>query len=420
MVQQKKVNDWIDYIINMTIKNYNGRDIVLWGKYEVSDSIKEVFKEKYGKEVAFYVDSDINKIDSKRVFSSDCLFGRSDKYYVVIPIAFYPSIREQLILGGYSPNIDYCYFCDCEIQRTKEYYEDAHGNKIIGKYEGLKFVFSGFYSIIEIGDNVQFQNTSFYVHSDSKIVIGSNTRFVENQVYIRHSAEAIFGTGIYLEKNDINVEDEARVKMKCGCNICFLHLKIGKSAKVILDEEVSIVGPGADWEIRKNAELQVGIKSCIAGGTCGLGENALFKIGKGFSINENYRIVICDNTSIFIGDDCMFSYDIRLRSNDGHSIFDITTGENINCSYNISRDRKIVIGNHVWIGEGAEILYNTQIGNGSIIGAMSLVKSKIPNNCIAAGVPAKVIRKNIAWSRQYGTESIVECGQEYIHFTEEV
>ncbi len=64
-------------------------------------------------------------------------------------------------------------------------------------------------------------------------------------------------------------------------------------------------------------------------------------------------------------------------------------------------------------------MYNTQIGNGSIIGAMSLVKSIIPNNCIAAGIPARVIRKNIAWSRKEGAENIDECGKENINYTKE-
>lgn len=115
----------------------------------------------------------------------------------------------------------------------------------------------------------------------------------------------------------------------------------------------------------------------------------------------------------------MFSHDNSIISNDRHSIFDIATRKNINSTYDICQNRKVVIGNHVWLGEKAVILYNTQIGDGSIIGAMSLVKSKIPNNCIAAGIPAKVVRKNIAWSRSNGTENIMECGQEYIHYTEE-
>ena len=49
------------------------------------------------------------------------------------------------------------------------------------------------------------------------------------------------------------------------------------------------------------------------------------------------------------------------------------------------------MGIMLWVGMNACILYNTDISNGSIIGAMSLVKAKIPNNCIAAGNPARVM-----------------------------
>ena len=49
---------------------------------------------------------------------------------------------------------------------------------------------------------------------------------------------------------------------------------------------------------------------------------------------------------------------------------------------------------------------------------MSLVKGRIPNNCIATGIPAKVIKNDIAWSREYGADDIIKCGQKYIHCTE--
>lgn len=131
-------------------------------------------------------------------------------------------------------------------------------------------------------------------------------------------------------------------------------------------------------------------------------------IGDDFSINSTYQIVVCEYTSILIGDDCMFSYDVVLYSNDSHSIFDLNTGENINSTRELSKLRKIVIGDHVWLGVRSIILYNSEIGNGSIIGAMSLVKSKIPNNCIAVGIPARVKRENIAWEREVGAESVRE------------
>jgi len=53
----------------------------------------------------------------------------------------------------------------------------------------------------------------------------------------------------------------------------------------------------------------------------------------------------------------------------------------------------VIIENNVWIGENVSILSNVLIGANSIIGANSVVTKSIPANCIAAGNPAKIIRK---------------------------
>ena len=52
-----------------------------------------------------------------------------------------------------------------------------------------------------------------------------------------------------------------------------------------------------------------------------------------------------------------------------------------------------VIGNDVWIGQNAVILPGAHIGDGAIIGANSVVGSDIEPYTIAAGNPAKPIRK---------------------------
>ena len=98
-MQQESTQNWIDHMINKAVENYNGRKIVIWGKYGVSDSIKDGLKEKYGIDTAFYVDSDINRTDGKMVFSPEYLYGKSDKYYVIIPIAFYQSVKDKLTGG---------------------------------------------------------------------------------------------------------------------------------------------------------------------------------------------------------------------------------------------------------------------------------------------------------------------------------
>ena len=52
-----------------------------------------------------------------------------------------------------------------------------------------------------------------------------------------------------------------------------------------------------------------------------------------------------------------------------------------------------VIGNDVWIGQNATILPGVHIGDGCIIGMNSVVGSDIPAYTIAAGNPARPIRK---------------------------
>ena len=51
----------------------------------------------------------------------------------------------------------------------------------------------------------------------------------------------------------------------------------------------------------------------------------------------------------------------------------------------------IEIGDNVFVGAGTTVLYNVRIGSNVIIGANSLVNKDIPDNSVAAGVPAKVI-----------------------------
>ena len=52
----------------------------------------------------------------------------------------------------------------------------------------------------------------------------------------------------------------------------------------------------------------------------------------------------------------------------------------------------ITIGNNVYIGEGCIILPGVNIGNNVIIGARSIITKDIPNNSVAVGSPAKVIK----------------------------
>ena len=61
----------------------------------------------------------------------------------------------------------------------------------------------------------------------------------------------------------------------------------------------------------------------------------------------------------------------------------------------------IWIGDNCFIGIRTIILPNVRIGNGCIIGAGSVVTKDIPDNCVAAGNPARIIKSGISCSH-YG------------------
>ncbi|MFR5635666.1 MAG: sugar O-acetyltransferase [Mediterraneibacter faecis] len=53
----------------------------------------------------------------------------------------------------------------------------------------------------------------------------------------------------------------------------------------------------------------------------------------------------------------------------------------------------IHIGKNVWLGANVTVLPGVTIGDGAIIAAGAVVTKNVPANMVAAGVPAKVIRK---------------------------
>ena len=68
-------------------------------------------------------------------------------------------------------------------------------------------------------------------------------------------------------------------------------------------------------------------------------------------IIENAHITVTEpNFKVKIGEDCMFAYDIDIRTGDSHSIIDKNSGKRINYAQDIS------IGNHVWLASHCRIL----------------------------------------------------------------
>lgn len=91
---------------------------------------------------------------------------------------------------------------------------------------------------------------------------------------------------------------------------------------------------------------------------------------------------------IEIGDDVSIAHAVSiLSSSHNYESHDMPIKDQ-GCEY-----KKTVIGNNVWLGAKATIMYGKRIGDGAIVGANSVVTRDIDGNSIVAGSPAKVIKE---------------------------
>ena len=141
--------------------------------------------------------------------------------------------------------------------------------------------------------------------------------------------------------------------------------------------------------------VEIGEDTCINQGNIYIEDhNNCVTIGDRTNLCGKIHLACTEGRSIKMGNDCLCSSEIVLRTGDSHSVIDMS-GERINSAADV------VIGDHVWIGyrvlvnKGVVIPENTVIGTGAVV-----TKSFDESNTILAGVPAKVVKKNIKWCKE--------------------
>ncbi len=111
----------------------------------------------------------------------------------------------------------------------------------------------------------------------------------------------------------------------------------------------------------------------------------------------NIKIMVNNNPKdkpsyLKIGNSIQVGENVRIRTSDGHAIFN--QGEKL--PYNAPED--VIIGDNVWLGLSSTILKGSHIPSNTIVAAHSLVNKKFEESgTILAGLPAKVIKRNIRW-----------------------
>ncbi len=123
--------------------------------------------------------------------------------------------------------------------------------------------------------------------------------------------------------------------------------------------------------------------STIATLEIGVGPQGTLTIGEGAFVN--YGCSIAATQLITIGDACNIGPHVIMMDNDFHRMEPERRTE-------FPESAPIVLERNVWLGARAIILRGVTIGEGSVIGAGSVVAHDVPPRSVATGVPARVIR----------------------------
>ena len=291
---------------------------------------------KYNINIDFYVTANSSRVNNIDCFSDSILKNNYEKYFFIL-----------------SPEA-----------RWNEY-DDAR-YKLYGFKENIDYIWC--------------------LHRDNKININKNQGYEDE-----------WG-------NKLSSLSDAFIRINGYCN----NVNIGKNSfiydgiKLNGNDHNFVIGDNCVFKpqsclLETNSDLIIGNNVNIQGLHIYINAFSSVYIGD-FTTLTTGRLRTGRNQEVLIGKDCMFSWDIVFLAHDGHLIW-TTNGKCINNTSGEKR-KSIIIGDHVWVGGETAILPKTQIGSGSICGYRSLVKGNYPNNCIICGSPAKIIKKNFAWSRE--------------------
>jgi acetyltransferase-like isoleucine patch superfamily enzyme len=161
------------------------------------------------------------------------------------------------------------------------------------------------------------------------------------------------------------------------------------------DNEVSIE-PGCSllsvsMEFHSGCRFRAGPNCRLAALEVFGADRAHVSIGQGTNFTWHTRLLLHEPGTIRIGDGCMVASGTLFTVSDMHAIVDLETGERTNPA------RDIVVENDVWVGGNVTVLKGVTIGRGSVIGLGAVVTRAVPPTCVAAGVPARVVRTNVSW-----------------------
>lgn len=344
----KDVEYWLRIIEQHMVKEcIANRDIFIWGAYSKGLIIKKALEEQ-GYTPKGFIDSYKIEYQGRKVYHPEEVLKLSPKPFIFVAIEI---IRDSIVSflsgNGFEKGVDYIYFTEMipeiVIEGFRGKYEDVYGN--VFQYKGASLL-----------DNVKI----ICKGNDNSLTIGKNFGPLEGgqgrvTIKLSYGGAVLIGDNVHF--NGSLVIDATFG----GC------VKIGNAYQ---------------------AESDSVIDACNGG-----------KVIIGEKVSSGKRLFISGG-ELRVGDDCMISHDVSIIGTNSHSIFNLDDGVSISKT----KEKPIVIADHVWLGKDATVLYGSTVGKGSVVGANSVAKGEYPCNSIIAGNIARVIRTNCTWDRRKNIE----------------
>ncbi len=157
-----------------------------------------------------------------------------------------------------------------------------------------------------------------------------------------------------------------------GSVICF-------PPDTIMNERFIRIGAGT--VIGRGVALSAGMmpgQECTNETVVRIGDRCLIGRGSG----------IVGHLSIEIGDDVWTGHYVYI-TDQNHGWDD----PDLPISKQFQPEREVRIGDGSWLGHGTVVLPGATIGRNVVVGANSVVTGTLPDNCVAVGAPARVIRQ---------------------------
>jgi len=164
-----------------------------------------------------------------------------------------------------------------------------------------------------------------------------------------------------------------------GSDLYHKNLSMGKN--IFIGDQVTII------QRRESGSITLGNNiSIFKNSILDTGQNGSITMDDSSSIHHN-SILKAYMSNIEIGKGVMIAANCALYSYNHDIGLDTPMRKQP-----ITSKGGIVIGDEAWLGTGVIVLDGATIGSGAVIGAGSVVTGTIPDNAIAVGNPAKVVK----------------------------